>query len=216
MNGSEIRIAGEVYDGTMRLANELFKKYGVDDRLIKRHLKTLAMITRYSDGAQADAVHLPADGKRLGLVFKNVELDRELTVWLGQVSTGDVTIQTPDGMRIGSDRHFEKYFDWLLEGVAKRNHAKLKVLEIEALFHEPFACGWYQLRENSKLLPLPGEKVLKADTIKGIYDKFRRLVPDGKPILVISALLRTGERPSQYQDVHLHTPFLEKAFYHGG
>lgn len=212
------RVAGHIYDGTHRLAGILAEEYAVEKKLLSLHTDTLVSITAYSDGMPPSAVRFPgSESKRLGIIFINTELDRKLTVWLGTQTRGDVTIETPDGIRIASDKHFERYFTWLLEGMPKRNHARLKMLEVEAKYHPPFACGWYQESENAKQKRLPLDEIIRKKTIRELYDRFRKIFPDkDRYILVINALKRTANRPNDIGEERIEAKFLEKAFYHGG
>lgn len=212
-------IAGDVYDGTFRLASVLANDYGVEEKIVRSHTNTLVSISAFSDGMPPSAVHFQgAELGTIGIEFKNPELGRKLIIWLGKglVST-EVKIEMPDRTYPGNDINLKRYFEWLREGMPTRNHARLKVMDLERMFHAPFACGWYKLFEKGKEKPIKGNRIIREKTIKDVFDKFRKIYPDeNKHILVINALKRTGEKPNDIGEICLQAAFLEKAFYHGG
>lgn len=211
------RIAGEFFDGALRLADVLVAKYAVERSMIDRHAATLAKLTYFSDGREPSAVHFKQ--AKTGITFTSTITDpaRSLTVWLSKLSAGDIAIDTPKGLWAANDRNLERWFTWLLEGVPKRNHARLRMLELERQFYAPFACGWYQESENGKQLRLPKDEIIRKRTIREVFDRFRRMFPDKDGhILVINALKRNASRPEDIGEMRLQAAFLEKAFYHGG
>lgn len=183
---------------------------GLDRSKVEMHRHTLFLIAKNADGELPVTVtHTPV---RFDLRFECEDNDRAVRVSFSKLASTDVTVSLgcyPEPLRASNQSIFTA-FAWLREGRVRSNKNKQVICGIQEQFRPPFVC--FQCAEPDTPSEFIEIDLVHGDTLKRIYDQFRRQKPEGTFILYVNARHLPNLDDKRFA---VGTVMLEKAFYYG-